>query len=115
MAFRKGTVVMRRSSVTRVVASTLVASQLLTGLPALAAARDHAPQQQMTNEAESRKQEKPRAPNRTVPKVDAPPTLSSLPASPTDADLTRARVFAEPLVPMPRGTTEAENRALARA
>ena len=57
----------------------------------------------------------PRPPNRTVPTVDPPSTVLSLPVSPTDAELTHARIFAEPLVPMPRGTTPAENRALARA
>ena len=57
----------------------------------------------------------PRPPNRTVPAVDPPSTVLSLPASPTDAELTRARIFAEPLVPMPRGPTAAEKRALARA
>ena len=48
----------------------------------------------------------PRPPNRTVPAVQLPP-------SPTDAELTRARMFPEPLVPMPRGTTGAENHARA--
>ena len=57
----------------------------------------------------------PRPPNRTVPPVELPPSLSSLPISPTDAELTRARIFPEPLVPMQRPTTREENAALAQA
>ena len=60
-------------------------------------------------------QRAPRPPNRTVPAVEPPPALSSLPASPTDAELTRARIFPEPLVPMQRPTTRDENAALAQA
>src|SRR6266511_519658 len=115
MFFRKGTVVMLRSSATRAMVRVLVASQLLSGVPALAAPQDRPRASEQAPPPETRKAEPPRAPNRTVPKVDPPPTVFSLSASPSDAELTRARIFAEPLVPMPHGTTPAENRALARA
>jgi len=54
-------------------------------------------------------------PNRTVPNVTPPASMLVLPGTPTDAELTRARVFSEPLVPLPRETTPAENAALAQA
>src|SRR4051812_34612532 len=53
--------------------------------------------------------------NRTVPAVTPPPTVYTLPDTPTDAELSAAHIFAEPLLPMSRGTSAAENRALARA
>ncbi len=111
---------MHRSSLARIVARMLVASSALSGLPALAPplpdrlGQDRAPAR-VEPPVEKPADEKPRPPNRTVPHVDPPTTVLSLSASPTDAELTRARIFAEPLVPMPRGTTAVENSALARA
>jgi RHS repeat-associated protein len=52
--------------------------------------------------------------NRTVPAVSPPSSQPTFSADPTDAEITRARVFAEALVPVGR-TTIAENRALAAA
>jgi RHS repeat-associated protein len=52
--------------------------------------------------------------NRTVPVVQPPPQLPVFSSAPTDAEIFRARVFEEPLVPL--GTTSpAENAALAQA
>lgn len=53
--------------------------------------------------------------NRQLPKVTAPPAVPSFPTEPTDADLFRARVFDEPLVPTGKRTSVAENKALASA
>ena len=52
--------------------------------------------------------------NRTVPQVTAPVLLPSFSVEPSDLEITRARVFVEPLVPV-GATSLAENIALARA
>src|SRR5262245_35339601 len=52
--------------------------------------------------------------NRTVPKSSLPPIRPIFSATPTDQEIFRARVFAEPLVPTGPTTSE-ENRALAEA
>lgn len=52
--------------------------------------------------------------NRAVPKVSAPPSRPVFSPNPTAAEITRARVFPEPLVPL--GTpSDDENRAIAQA
>ena len=61
------------------------------------------------------KDEAPVLVNKTVPNVTPPPALPRLPAFPTDAELSRARVFGEPLVPVGGTTTPEQNAALARA
>lgn len=53
--------------------------------------------------------------NRTVPKVEAPPIEPRFSRRPTAAEVTRARVFTEPLVPVGGVPTVVENRALAEA
>jgi RHS repeat-associated protein len=54
-------------------------------------------------------------PNRRVPAV-APPVIElTLSASPTDSEISRARIFDEPLIPIGEPTTPDENRALAQA
>jgi hypothetical protein len=63
--------------------------------------------------------------NRTQPVVEAPPTMPVFSVSPTDAEITRARVFEEPFVRMsglqsqthdePSTVSESENRVLGRA
>jgi RHS repeat-associated protein len=57
----------------------------------------------------------PVAVNRTVPKVAPPKTALEFSASPTPAEICRARVFEEPLVPIGGEPTAAENAALAAA
>ena len=52
--------------------------------------------------------------NRSVPKVTAPPRSPVFSNPPADQEIFRARVFAEPLVPMGK-TTAAENTLLAQA
>ena len=52
--------------------------------------------------------------NRTAPKVSPVPTTLTFSSRPTEAELSRARVFAEPLLPI-GATNAAENRALATA
>jgi RHS repeat-associated protein len=53
--------------------------------------------------------------NRTVPKVTPPPAYPVFSANPTTEQLTRARVFGEPLLPVGGTPTALENDALARA
>jgi RHS repeat-associated protein len=53
--------------------------------------------------------------NRTVPNVTAPAAFAGFSSSPSDDEFFRGRIFEEPLVPIGRATTGAENRALADA
>jgi len=89
----------------RVTTLALVLGQFSLGVPARAAMPGQGPP--------------PRPPrvavNRTVPKVTAPAALPRFSPSPTDAELFRARVFSEPLVPTGGATTPEQNAALARA
>jgi len=57
----------------------------------------------------------PAAVNRTVPPVEPPKTALEFSAQPTPQELFRARVFAEPLVPVGAEPGAAENAALADA
>lgn len=50
--------------------------------------------------------------NRTVPDVQRPPAVAAFSDEPTDPEFFRARVFAEPLLPLGGATTVAENRLL---
>src|SRR5437660_634854 len=52
--------------------------------------------------------------NRTVPSVQAPPASPAFSEAATDEEIFRARVFAEPLVPIGK-TAPSENKALALA
>ena len=52
-------------------------------------------------------------PNRTRPKVEPPTTALEFSASPTPEEFFRARVFAEPLVPVGGKPTPDENSDLA--
>ena len=76
---------------------------ILLGLPAWAAAPDQAKATQPTKVKV----------NKTVPEVTPPPLVLELSESPTDAELFRARVFTEPLVPVGEATTPEQNAALA--
>lgn len=53
--------------------------------------------------------------NKTTPQVDPPPQYPTFSPIPTDEELTRARVFGEPLIPEAGETNPAENQALAQA
>jgi RHS repeat-associated protein len=53
--------------------------------------------------------------NRTVPKVTPPGARPAFSAEPSDAEITNARIFGEPLVAIGRGTLRGENHALADA
>ena len=81
------------------------AEQLLTPSPApIAAAKEPAPVLTPQNVTV----------NRTAPQVQPPPAQPVFSDPPTDQEIFRARVFAEPMVPMGPSTPE-ENRALAQA
>ncbi|HMJ67077.1 MAG TPA: hypothetical protein VK615_17165, partial [Candidatus Binatia bacterium] len=53
--------------------------------------------------------------NRTVPSVERPPVRAIFADPPTEAEIFRARIFGEPIVPMSKPSTADENRALAQA
>jgi RHS repeat-associated protein len=53
--------------------------------------------------------------NKTAPKVDPPPAWPQFSARPTESEIFRARVFAEPLVPIGAPPAAEENSALAQA
>jgi hypothetical protein len=57
----------------------------------------------------------PAIPNRTVPTVAPPPHGLEFSASPTASEISRARVFEEPLIPVGGQPSAAENAALAAA
>src|SRR5450432_22357 len=57
----------------------------------------------------------PVSPNRTLPKVEPPKTVLEFSSSPTEEEFFRARVFAEPLVPIGGKPTAGENSDLATA
>ena len=52
--------------------------------------------------------------NRTVPRVTPPPLFPTFSAMPTQAEITRARVFQEPLLPVHGIPTAEQNLALSR-
>src|SRR5438105_3304735 len=99
-----------RGSLIRPIALLLAASQLVLAVPIAASASTRIPAQDSSTATE-----KPVVANRTVPVVSPPRTVYTLSDTPTDAELSAAHIFSEPLIPMPRGTTPAENRALAQA
>jgi RHS repeat-associated protein len=103
--------VKRCSPIVRVLASSLIITQCAAGVPVLA----FTPRPEEPRRQDSPAPEKPITANRTVPTVPPPATVLILPAFPTDAELTRARIFPEPLIPMPGGTSPEENDVLARA
>jgi RHS repeat-associated protein len=99
-----------RSRILRSVAALLVPLQVATLSPSIVLAA----------EGTAKRKEAPAAPprvstaNRTLPRVQAPPAQPRFSSPPTDAEIFRARVFAEPLVPH-GATSAAENVALAKA
>src|SRR5689334_17638794 len=99
-----------RHGLVRPIALLLAAAQLVVAVPMVAAASPTRASQDAPAPTEP-----PVIANRTVPVVTPPPTVATLPETPTDAELSAAHIFAEPLIPMPRGTTPAENRSFAQA
>jgi hypothetical protein len=53
--------------------------------------------------------------NKTVPNVESPPQYPTFSPIPSDVELTKARVFGEPLFPEAGESNDAENHALAQA
>src|SRR5882672_10581209 len=100
----------RRRAIARPFSLLLVASQLVVGIPIAASASPSPAAQDAAKVVQA-----PIVANRHVPVVLPPPTVQTLTDTPTDAELSAAHIFSEPLIPMPRGTTPAENRALAQA
>ena len=101
----------RRSLFTRSVSGLLVATQVFLAVPMASAGGSDKPAGKG----------KPAAPapapvkvNRAVPDVVPPATMPQFSTTPTDAEIFRAHVFEEPLVPV-GASTAAENQALARA
>src|SRR5262245_16901550 len=83
----------------RAVAATLVLGQVLIGVPVTAAPAKPAPP--------------PVKVNRTVPKVAPPPAMPIFSDAPSAQEITRARVFAEALVPVGGTPSPDENARLA--
>ena len=110
----QGALVTNRSSLAYACVGFLAAAHVLFVLPVSAALSERG-QSQAPPPVGQPATETPRPPNRTVPNVTSPANVFTLPETPTDAELSNAHVFSEPLIPMPRGTTAAENRSLARA
>jgi YD repeat-containing protein len=105
----------------RVLAYLLVLGQVTWSIP-VAAATPLAPKRgaeppAVRGDAQAKAQDQKaqrRPPNRTAPQVKAPPLEPTFTTWPKDEEFFRARVFAEPLVPIGTTTPE-ENAALARA
>jgi RHS repeat-associated protein len=95
----------RSAALFRFAACILIPGQVLVGVPV-----------QADTQSASEPQPKPPQPkvNRTVPKVQPPVAVPTFSSDPSDAEITRARVFAEPLVPV-GARSNGENAALARA
>ena len=95
----------------RVLAVLLVIAQVLMAIPTVASAAPVTPSVPASTPP-------PQAPrvtvNRTVPTVTPPPAEPQFSAAPTVAEITRARVFSEPLVPIGGEPTAGENLVLAR-
>jgi RHS repeat-associated protein len=98
------------------IAAFLVMTQVLAPIPAVAAPQTLTtqPQEPTVTTPTPSDSAPPVTVNRTVPTVIAPPSFPVFSPSPTAGDITRARVFAEPLMPIGEPTS-AENAALAAA
>jgi RHS repeat-associated protein len=92
----------------RSIARVLIALQVLLGVPSIAAAESSRPP------AATPQDPPPVRVNRTRPTVTAPPARPVFSTVPTDAEILRARVFPEPLVPIGASSPQ-ENVALAVA
>jgi hypothetical protein len=106
------------SRLTRAIARGLVGAQIGTLIVPIAAEARPAPRDDAPPPVIDSVATVPATPivvNREVPDHAPPPGTWSLSAEPSDEELFRKRVFAEPLVPIGGATTPAENRALARA
>jgi hypothetical protein len=97
---------LRAGRLSRALTLLLVVAQVLMAIPTVATASSAMPPAPLA----------PRVTvNRTVPTVTPPPAEPQFSASPTVAEITRARVFSEPLVPVGGEPTAGENLVLARA
>jgi hypothetical protein len=105
-----------RGPLNRLVAQGLVAVQVTVGVP-VGFTGQSVP---TTGErAAPQRANPPAAPrvmvNRTKPKVTPPPRVPTFSRIPTTAEIARARVFREPLLPVGEVTSVAETTELARA
>lgn len=107
----------------RTVARLLIPALVLGTIPApaLAGEKESADAEQgpssniQAQDQDKGQLDKRRSPNRTLPKVDPLPSRPAFSPDPTDAEIFRARVFTEPLVPVGGASTASQNRDLARA
>jgi RHS repeat-associated protein len=95
-------------SFTRPLCSALIAGQVIVTIPLTLVARQVSPEKPASAAPKVKV-------NRTVPSVTPAPARPVFSAEPTDAEIFRARVFEEPLVPIGGPTNPSENRALAAA
>jgi len=102
----------------RMICAVLIYTQIWLGLPMPVWASQSAPLPAPAVQQDvSRQNPPPSEPrvvvNRTPPRVTPPPLTPTFSRQPTDRELTEARIFGEPLVPVGRGALPGENRALA--
>jgi hypothetical protein len=102
----------RRVSI-RALARILVVGQVWSAIPIAHA--EEAPISAEAPTVEAPPEAPPVKVNRTTPAAEALPSMPQFSSPPTDAELTRVHVFEEPLIPIGRATTAAENTALALA
>jgi RHS repeat-associated protein len=100
-----------RTRISRVLTVLLVAGQVLTEIPTIAATTTALAVEPPSSPPAAARQV---SVNRTVPSVSPPPAEPQFSASPTVQEIFRARVFSEPLVPVGGQPTEGENLVLAR-
>jgi hypothetical protein len=102
---------------THFVSVWLAASQFYLGLPSRVSAQENVQPAEERQEAAPPEAQAPLAvqANLRPPSVTPPPLFPVFSAQPTEAEIFRARVFEEPLVPIGHGTSAAENKALALA
>jgi len=97
----------------RVLARILVVGQVWAAIPIAHA--EEAPISAEAPTVEAQPEAPPVKVNRTPPAPQALPATPQFSRPPTDAELARVHVFEEPLIPIGRATTPAENAALALA
>jgi RHS repeat-associated protein len=97
----------------RLLSTSLAAGQVFLGLPTPARA---ASSKELAKEEQQPAPPQPEVKvNRTRPNVAPPPMFPTFSAQPTVEEISRARVFDEPLIPMMVAPSPQENRALAQA
>ena len=104
-----------QSSVSRCLSVCLVAGQVLSAVPVLAAPTPTAPRPPAVPPSSPAPEPPQVTVNRRVPTVTPPPSEPQFSAAPTLQEIFRARVFGEPVVPVGGVPTAGETLVVARA